>query len=421
MGTPQITCPICYMGYTSGETHQMTSLKCGHCFGLSCITTWIVQQRNKRCPLCSASTRKVHLRPVFLTVNEENELDFDEVVQKYLEEKNVRRELEAEISSLKRQLEVFKLSIAHGKSAEQSQETLPLNVPLYEVNLPYAPHSPLIIYDNGTCTLVTATTDQGKHLLFKSTNTYGMLNTLSQHFAHRISSLVPSPVEKGICLIASHKALYIINYCQMSVVCHLLLDKPVSAACFDAQRKGVVYACDVTGAVIRWDTFGNRKEHLARLQYAAHTLAVFDDNLYTASVFDVKEFSFQEETRVRDVLNLKSRGVSCTGMAASAEYTVYTRRNASNGVGLIVASATGEVHELVTSIVQYKRQSGVIVGRYFYTVNDGNNALCVYDLAGLALVSEHRLPAEPIAMACSGDQLCVLTTSKLHWFTNRVS
>lgn len=60
-------CPICYSEYSSGGPHRLTSLKCGHLFGRSCVEQWICAGKNNTCPTCKAKTRLTDVRNIFAT------------------------------------------------------------------------------------------------------------------------------------------------------------------------------------------------------------------------------------------------------------------------------------------------------------------------------------------------------------------
>lgn len=47
-------CPICMDAWTSGGSHQICCLPCGHIYGLSCIKKWLRQRRSSgKCPQCN--------------------------------------------------------------------------------------------------------------------------------------------------------------------------------------------------------------------------------------------------------------------------------------------------------------------------------------------------------------------------------
>ena len=69
-------CMICLDEWTSTGNHRLTSLKCGHLFGLSCVEKWI--KIKKSCPSCSVPAKKSDLRNIFcanIVVRDNSERD----------------------------------------------------------------------------------------------------------------------------------------------------------------------------------------------------------------------------------------------------------------------------------------------------------------------------------------------------------
>jgi len=62
-------CPICLEPWEESGEHRLVSLKCGHLFGESCLSTWFNQQGNmlnkKICPVCRTKAMPHHIRPLF--------------------------------------------------------------------------------------------------------------------------------------------------------------------------------------------------------------------------------------------------------------------------------------------------------------------------------------------------------------------
>eukprot|EP00045_Choanoeca_perplexa_P006840 m.59246 g.59246 ORF g.59246 m.59246 type:complete len:570 (+) comp13814_c0_seq2:643-2352(+) len=72
------SCPICYEPWASSGSHRLSSLKCGHLFGLACLER-MFQVKQDRCPLCQLPARKADIRPIFapksLTTADQTETD----------------------------------------------------------------------------------------------------------------------------------------------------------------------------------------------------------------------------------------------------------------------------------------------------------------------------------------------------------
>ena len=62
-----VQCPICLEGWTTTGEHRFVSLKCGHCFGRSCIEKWLVgkTRKDQKCPQCNAPNKISDIRPIY--------------------------------------------------------------------------------------------------------------------------------------------------------------------------------------------------------------------------------------------------------------------------------------------------------------------------------------------------------------------
>ena len=74
-------CSICFEYWSSSGEHQLVVTKCGHLFGLSCITKWIEQKstKNRICPICKSKILKNSLTKICgvteITIFENKERD----------------------------------------------------------------------------------------------------------------------------------------------------------------------------------------------------------------------------------------------------------------------------------------------------------------------------------------------------------
>ena len=61
-----ITCKICFQPWSNTGTHRMSSLKCGHFFGLSCVSSHLNRRGGKYCPTCNEKATKRDIRHHFV-------------------------------------------------------------------------------------------------------------------------------------------------------------------------------------------------------------------------------------------------------------------------------------------------------------------------------------------------------------------
>lgn len=61
------SCTICMDEWTVGGEHRVCCLNCGHLFGRKCIEQWIKEKGGQaKCPICNKSTRKSHIRDLWV-------------------------------------------------------------------------------------------------------------------------------------------------------------------------------------------------------------------------------------------------------------------------------------------------------------------------------------------------------------------
>ena len=55
-------CNICFEPWSNTGSHRISSLKCGHFFGLSCIEKWLNSTGGNDCPTCNEKATKKDIR-----------------------------------------------------------------------------------------------------------------------------------------------------------------------------------------------------------------------------------------------------------------------------------------------------------------------------------------------------------------------
>lgn len=64
----QVTCSICMDVWTTEGEHRLVSLKCGHCFGMSCVNRWLqgLPAKERRCPQCNTKAKPSEVRQLYV-------------------------------------------------------------------------------------------------------------------------------------------------------------------------------------------------------------------------------------------------------------------------------------------------------------------------------------------------------------------
>ena len=92
-------CSVCLENFTSGGSHRIVSLKCGHFFGRSCIERWLTQTKN--CPECKQRCTQRDFREIYATkivvVDNTNEVELQLQNAKYKMELDQSKAINAEI------------------------------------------------------------------------------------------------------------------------------------------------------------------------------------------------------------------------------------------------------------------------------------------------------------------------------------
>ncbi|XP_036808249.1 E3 ubiquitin-protein ligase RFWD3 isoform X2 [Oncorhynchus mykiss] len=103
------TCSICFEPWTTSGEHRLSTLRCGHLFGYTCIARWVKGQgQGARCPQCNKKTKRTDI--ILLYARKLRALDNteQESMKRSLEqEHSLRRKAELESAQCRLQLQVM--------------------------------------------------------------------------------------------------------------------------------------------------------------------------------------------------------------------------------------------------------------------------------------------------------------------------
>ncbi|CDS35843.1 e3 ubiquitin protein ligase RFWD3 [Echinococcus multilocularis] len=103
-------CSICFESWTTSGPHRICCLKCGHLFGRSCVTKWLMSARPKpgTCPQCNAKAHTKDIRVLYCKkIKAIDTTDRDRALEDLEVERKLRKKVELELSEYK-----FKLQLA---------------------------------------------------------------------------------------------------------------------------------------------------------------------------------------------------------------------------------------------------------------------------------------------------------------------
>ncbi|KAK3102173.1 hypothetical protein FSP39_009342 [Pinctada imbricata] len=99
-------CPICFDDWTTSGSHRLSSLKCGHLFGQSCIEKWLKGQGGK-CPQCNAKAKRQDIRVLYAkSIKAIDTTERDRALQDLEKEKEARRKAEMEAAQSRLQFQM---------------------------------------------------------------------------------------------------------------------------------------------------------------------------------------------------------------------------------------------------------------------------------------------------------------------------
>ncbi|KAM7540836.1 hypothetical protein Aperf_G00000044911 [Anoplocephala perfoliata] len=146
MSDESATCMICFEPWTTSGPHRICCLKCGHLFGKSCITRWIISSRPKQgtCPQCNAKATVKDLRILYCKkIKAEDTTDLDRALQDLEAERNLRRKAELELSECR-----FKLQLACSDAENLREELTSLKAVASAVEINQLPSKRLKLADS---------------------------------------------------------------------------------------------------------------------------------------------------------------------------------------------------------------------------------------------------------------------------------
>ncbi len=97
-----ITCNICFEPWSNTGVHRISSLKCGHFFGLACIEKWLNSTGGNDCPTCNEKATKRDIRHHYVAKLKATDTgDRDRALEQVDKLKVELRALELEMATMK--------------------------------------------------------------------------------------------------------------------------------------------------------------------------------------------------------------------------------------------------------------------------------------------------------------------------------
>eukprot|EP00730_Choanoeca_flexa_P001807 TRINITY_DN10791_c0_g1_i1.p1 TRINITY_DN10791_c0_g1~~TRINITY_DN10791_c0_g1_i1.p1 ORF type:complete len:586 (+),score=113.86 TRINITY_DN10791_c0_g1_i1:77-1834(+) len=297
-------CPICYEPWASSGSHRLSSLKCGHLFGLACLERMFALKQD-RCPLCQLPARKADIRPIFapksLTTSDQTEVDGLKSQLEALQKSERQAQLERDEALAKFKTSRAELAKAQSELVASRQQCLALQESTsnstLQTDLPAESPSPAatcnfklvrkVILPNGgnRCLAYDASSQQ---LLVSSHSTHATpfypngshgLSKIDverpedaqyiQMHTNTVRDVRPSPNEDGLLITAAlDQQLKIASSTTNSVITGLRLNQACWTCCWHRQQPVYIFA-GLTNHRVQVFDIRNTSEHLMELSTPA--------------------------------------------------------------------------------------------------------------------------------------------------------
>ncbi|KAJ9585898.1 hypothetical protein L9F63_020461, partial [Diploptera punctata] len=283
------TCPICMDIWSNTGVHRLSSLRCGHLFGHSCITRWLqvgCSTGQRRCPQCNkkASVKDIRLHYARkLQVLDTAERDrMREELQSVQREKN-RLELELARANLNQQLHLQQIaelklklvqlekqiSNGHCKRVEgsltqkssQRQEIKHLSV-LQSVEICKDGGCRVMAY-NAWLKLIVVSRQSSNHLF----SGFGIKKIDATEFRQtQFVFLHPKPIRDMsfhpqrndmLLSVSLDRCAKLLNVSNNAVVQSYTTDNPLWSCCWDADNSNMFFIGTCNGAILHYDIRSN--------------------------------------------------------------------------------------------------------------------------------------------------------------------
>lgn len=410
MGSEGEECKICFMPYTSGVTHRIVSLKCGHIFGKSCIEKWMQTVRPAHCPFCFSACRKPHLRELFITsVSVTDTTREEELIRRFNEERNLRIDAEKRLSMVKAELDIARLERVTPQNEEKKQTFVPhtsnpidcsLKNPI-DFILDFVTNKSCFFFIESMASLIYSANVNGRHVLrcyrFTENKEHHAINLTS-----RMKSVAaPREFNTELILILEDGAYFLIwDECFAFALERIPLkraglnQKPVSlaACCFDLnyESNSIFYIVDVLGNIYLKCRENDSEKVIDSGQKNVHTAYHRNDGkLLVGGVFGLS--IIDPATGIYQKIDGKP-GETCTSVSSDGDNTVMLYRTPGGHMQF-------ETHGKKTirgymEVNQMKRYPNKLYCGYLYVVCDSGTKLRVISMDNLLICHEYDLKDE---------------------------
>lgn len=266
-------CPICYDNWTSAGEHRLCSLKCGHLFGLSCVTRWLNSQRRKTCPSCKKHVSRNDIRYIYAKKVIAVDTHVVETLRKQLVDVNSEKcqlqiELKKskcresllvqEVGELKKQIAGLNARKSAADTVLQQQKSCNGRVRLYkdkslEISLGCR------VFDVNVRLNTIAVSSKSHSALFagfgirKVTISDYKLTTFLPLHSDAIRDVAFHPENNALLTASLDKSCKIVDYTTNSTAITVGCGVELWSCCWDSSNSNIFYAGTRQGSVLQYD------------------------------------------------------------------------------------------------------------------------------------------------------------------------
>lgn len=265
-------CPICYDNWTNAGEHRLCSLRCGHLFGLSCVTRWLDSQRKKTCPTCKKHVSRNDIRHIYAKKVITVDTHVVEMLKKQLVDVNcekVQLQMELtkskckesllmqEISSLKQQVtELTSKNVSYGSQKNKSQTSS--CVKLYK-DKSLEISSGCRVFDANSRLNIIAVSSKSPNALFAGfgirkvvISDYKLAMFLPLH-TDAIRDVAFHPENNGLLTASLDKSCKFVDCTTNSTAVSVACGIELWSCCWDCINGNVFYAGTRQGSILKYD------------------------------------------------------------------------------------------------------------------------------------------------------------------------
>ncbi|KAI5152109.1 hypothetical protein ENBRE01_2615 [Enteropsectra breve] len=358
-------CIICCGEYSTEGAHRTVALKCGHIFGHECILRWLTENKRPFCPICSEPCRKNHLRIIFCTQIVALDSEAERVlVEKYVKENAIRKELEKEVGALKAQIDILKLSMTNRLESEkysvdsQNEYSKPYVLKTTRAMLSTISKIGAALCDPLNRTLLIACWNSGIPGILKySLNDLSIYKFIS--LACPVSHMRLSPSNDGLCVYSFGSTIRLVNLYNDVVILECEVPEKIMGICFWGLFKKVFFiTASNTVHIMNLENGEQYPIYTAENMKAVHGLECVENKLYIGSLFgiaslNVKGLSSLCDSPVEVEEMLHPEGKICTAISSGNSILCCVLRNEDFGISFLLKGKK-EI-EFVSGVVHRKK------------------------------------------------------------------